>query len=423
MKFIPALYSRLVLAGLILALPAFTLVQAQVDNMPIMPAPTAPKPVPFALEIHNGVIIENGKDAGTATIGNILEYMKKQDPNFSIILGPGVAEFQLRELFLHLPDFSAADICASINASSDSAVISDEIRPGIFSLRLHDTPNVDVAVFNLSGYLNPNGDTDDKTIKDKLDSVIDIIQKTLHDLEPNAPAGELPQFQFHQGASLLVVTGGNPALNVANRVVNALAETPKANAVPVTQGTLTFNGDGRDPAAPATTDSNSSIIWSHADPAAARKLYAQLLDQEASLSASMQNNSLSPQQLLERQQQIRTINEMMQDLTQLSPDATPAPNGYVWVSGEIRAQPGLRILLPANEPYTVSEAIVAAGWTDFSKHVVFLERWEKDQDGKEQLHKYPVDVDAVLLKNQKDKDMIMQSGDIIFVDWSIFSSR
>jgi hypothetical protein len=98
-------------------------------------------------------------------------------------------------------------------------------------------------------------------------------------------------------------------------------------------------------------------------------------------------------------------------------------NGYIWVTGEIRASPGVRIQLPANEPFTVAQAIVDAGWTDFSKHTVFLERWETDKNGKEQLHKYPEDVDAVLLKDQKDQDLVLKPGDLVYVDWSIFASR
>jgi hypothetical protein len=46
------------------------------------PIMAPPKLVPFALEIRNGVILENGKDAGPATIGNILDYMKKRNPDF-----------------------------------------------------------------------------------------------------------------------------------------------------------------------------------------------------------------------------------------------------------------------------------------------------------------------------------------------------
>jgi protein involved in polysaccharide export with SLBB domain len=117
------------------------------------------------------------------------------------------------------------------------------------------------------------------------------------------------------------------------------------------------------------------------------------------------------------------------DMYVLSPgDAVTVPsltetNGYVIVSGEIEHQPALRILLPANEPMTVSTAIIDAGWTDFSKHTVRVLRWEKDKDGKDQLHTYKVDVDAVLLRNQKDQDMVLQAGDVVNVDWSILANR
>lgn len=99
------------------------------------------------------------------------------------------------------------------------------------------------------------------------------------------------------------------------------------------------------------------------------------------------------------------------------------PNGYVIVSGEIGAQPALRIQLSANEPMTVSQAIIMAKWTDFSKHTVKLQRWERDKDGKETLHQYYVNVDDVIFRAQKDKDMVLMPGDNIYVDYSIFAQR
>ena len=242
MKFISALRSSLVLAGLLLALPVSAADQAA-------PAPSAvaqeatPKLVPFALEIRNGTIIENDKEAGTATIGNILEYMKKHAPPFSIVLGPGVADYEVRDLVLHLPDFSAADICAAISASSesdassDAEVISAEIRPGIFALSLHNSPERSVQVYNLGNYLNPNGDATDKAISEKLGLLREIIEEALDNLAPSAPRSMRvqfhPQFQFHRGANLLVVTGTNQALEVASKVINALVRFPvpqRANA-------------------------------------------------------------------------------------------------------------------------------------------------------------------------------------------------
>ncbi len=312
------------------------------------------KTMPFDLEIRHGAILENGKDTVLATIGNILDYMNKRSFAPSIVFGPGVDQYQLRDLVLHLPEFSAGDVCAAIQASSDSAVLSEEIRPGIFALRLHDTPERGIAVYNLNSYFNTaDGKADDKTIQDKLAAVSDIIFKTLKDLDPTFGDATQPHYQFHKGAYLLVVTGTPQELDVANKVIGALTQTPDTNNNPF-----------------AAPDSQ----------------------------ADLQN----------------TANVAK---------AWAATNGYVLVTGEIQHQPALRIVLHSYEPLTVSQAVTMAGWTDFSKHIVNLLRWEKGPDGKEQLHTYKVDVDAVLLKNQKDKDMVLLDGDDIYVDWSLLANK
>jgi protein involved in polysaccharide export with SLBB domain len=83
----------------------------------------------------------------------------------------------------------------------------------------------------------------------------------------------------------------------------------------------------------------------------------------------------------------------------------------------------LIIQLRANEPMTVSEAVIQAGWTDFSKHTVKLLRHETDPQGKDVIKTYHVDVDAVINNAQKDQDIILKPGDTIYVDWSIFANR
>ncbi len=98
--------------------------------------------------------------------------------------------------------------------------------------------------------------------------------------------------------------------------------------------------------------------------------------------------------------------------------------GAVTVTGEIRAQPGIILPLPANKPLTVSDAMIqAGGWTDFSKHNVYIYRYEKDKDGKINKHTYRVDVDAVLLKGEREKDMDLQDGDMIWVEGGILATR
>jgi hypothetical protein len=106
-------------------------------------------------------------------------------------------------------------------------------------------------------------------------------------------------------------------------------------------------------------------------------------------------------------------------------------NAYAMVSGEIRTQPALRIRLDPNDPTTVSTAIINAGWTDFSKHTVFLYRDEKDKNGNVVLDKngkavqdvFKIDVDAILKEHKQDQDMELKPGDLVYVDYSFFANR
>jgi hypothetical protein len=79
----------------------------------------------------------------------------------------------------------------------------------------------------------------------------------------------------------------------------------------------------------------------------------------------------------------------------------------------------------------VSTAIINAGWTDFSKHTVFLYRDEKDKNGNVVLDKngkavqdvFKIDVDAILKEHKQDQDMELKPGDLVYVDYSFFANR
>jgi len=96
-----------------------------------------------------------------------------------------------------------------------------------------------VAVFNLTSYLDPDGKADDKTIQSKLASVTDIIFKTLKDMDPTFSDATQPHYQFHQGANLLVVTGDEQDITVAGQVINALNPPPPSWSGPTYGATPT----------------------------------------------------------------------------------------------------------------------------------------------------------------------------------------
>jgi len=128
---------------------------------------------------------------------------------------------------------------------------------------------------------------------------------------------------------------------------------------------------------------------------------------------------------------VKALNEKGQDPTMYVEPGdfvnVPSQNeiiGTVTVTGEIRAQPGVILPLPANKPLTVSEAMIqAGGWTDFSKHNVYIYRYVTDTSGKVHKDILRVDVDAVLLKGEREKDLNLEDGDMIWVEGGILATR
>jgi len=86
----------------------------------------------------------------------------------------------------------------------------------------------------------------------------------------------------------------------------------------------------------------------------------------------------------------------------------------ITVVGEV----GTQVVLPppGNVPLHLSEVMIKVGWTPWSIHTVELIR---TVDGKKTVTNY--DVDEVLVKGNKDKDVLLQPGDIIHVKKSWFS--
>jgi len=217
LRFAPALLA------LVLFLPAFS---PAAQNTPTLGDAALAKPAnpgPFTLEISRGYIMENGKPSAEASIGNILEYLKKRDDNFSLSLGPGAANLRLSDLILRMPHFEIHAICDALVGTSGGKLNANNYGDNLLSLNLTEgEQGRELAVFNLTNYLNPDGKADDKAIQERIASISDIIFKTLSDLDPSFGDATQPHYQFHKGANLLVVTGTNEDIHVATQVINAL---------------------------------------------------------------------------------------------------------------------------------------------------------------------------------------------------------
>jgi hypothetical protein len=236
MKFISATRPSLFLTVLGLFLPICSFAQsASAQTEPAAATAPAASPAsgiklyPFSLEIRNGAIVEDGRPTDQATVRNVLQYMQDRNISSSISLGPSVSEYVLCDMALHLSasrPFTIWSVIRSIDSSLELTQIDGGNGSPNIILSLSGRPLLGVAVFNLSGYLslcvNLSGIADPKAVNEKMTQLIDIINTTLYSLVPNLPSNAKPQFEFHEGADLLVVTGTNQALDVATKVVNAL---------------------------------------------------------------------------------------------------------------------------------------------------------------------------------------------------------
>lgn len=282
---------------------------------------------PFDLEIRNGHIIENGKSIGDATVGSVLDYLKLKKMPFNVILKPGVADIRINDLVLHQPNFDDGVLLSALGSSVEDEVNTSNPSPGIFMMALRESNEVrQTQVFNLTRYLNPNGDADEKAIQEKLMSLREIIGSTLHDLNPNTPPSLQPNFQFHQGANLLVVVGTTDAITVANQVVNALQPEDGNPSAPSLKNVAQRWADV-DPAAAlawvqSLPDSNKTVADGSRRAPDLTALY-NLFAQMRNLQDGTPGKPLSPQEIQDFEKQMVEMQKVLNGFQKLLPKENP----------------------------------------------------------------------------------------------------
>jgi len=295
----------LFLVGLALAVPRLSAASGTSGSTSATASAAEVNPQHFTLEIRKGQIMEGDKQIGTASVGGILDYLRKKNYDFTIALGPGVADVVVGDMILNMDTFGNYAVGQAIAISASEPLVFNTDFP---ALVLKDQQQRQVAVFNLSAYLNPNGDADDKSIRTKLDSLTQIILHTLEDVNPIDPGGKRLSFQFHAGANLLVVTGTEQAIKVAGQVVNAL-----------------------NPQRPLPMYANVANAWANGDPAATLQ-WAQSLPESSLNDAQMQaimnalkrageQNSQTSEQAKQAQQRAAEIQKLVQEWANSDPAA------------------------------------------------------------------------------------------------------
>ena len=231
------------------------------DTAPaVLPTPQKRPASPYALEIVDGTFLRKGH-LTEAALANVVDALRDLWPEANIVLAPELAKLKVAELKLRsvgqLPEALEALRVASgyrfewrrgwpggaaaIDPATGLPVTAGESALYVLDLGLGSQGNPgerarrSVEVFNLSGYLQHLGKKDEKEVGDSLHQIEMIVFKTLVNLarlnEDNLPENELlPDFQFHPGASLLIVIGSPDALDVARKIVTALPGVPPVAA-------------------------------------------------------------------------------------------------------------------------------------------------------------------------------------------------
>jgi len=226
----------------------------------------ASAPDQFELEIeHGGLKIKAGPNVvGTdaADLETIVKLLRKKHPEANIAMAPELARVMVADLKLHAPyggqdlddilreDLEALRVACGGNFIWKAKQLSNNGgAPALYTLEPSDqflkeqapAKSPQVEVFNFTSYFadlrrteaarltnsGPMGEAGFKNLQeDTIDKTKDIIRETV---ETFAGPSKL-NFQFHQGAKLLVVTGPPDEIAVAKKVIIAMIGEPAGDA-------------------------------------------------------------------------------------------------------------------------------------------------------------------------------------------------
>jgi hypothetical protein len=175
-----------------------------------------------------------------ATLGNIVDVLLELHTNANIVMMPGLAKMKITDLKMrstHEADDSKLqkELQALTVASGYKFRWRRELDPegsalapgsSLYILSYEGDaakPSRSVEVFNLSAYIEQLGKQDGKEIEGIVEKIGTIINHTVQSLKSDDFTSEdLATFEFHPGASLLIVIGPSESLDVARKVVTAL---------------------------------------------------------------------------------------------------------------------------------------------------------------------------------------------------------
>jgi hypothetical protein len=214
-----------------------------------------PKPQNYDLEVKAGGIVTDGAHSKsiTAILANVIDTVRNRYPDANIVISPGLGNIPVSDLKLRtssIPEELEAIRVAcggkfewsggvthvdQANLPTDAA----SNNRGLFTLREPTAPENQriVEAFNIGPYLQSGREGEpesagrqsdkieskevrERRTEEMLEQLKDIILDTISALHPDN--AERPNFQFHRGASVLIVIGSRDSIEVARKVVNAL---------------------------------------------------------------------------------------------------------------------------------------------------------------------------------------------------------
>jgi hypothetical protein len=202
----------------------------------------------YNLEIVDGKLILPTSKV-EATLGNVVDALRDQYTEANIVLAPGLAKLKVADLKLRagrvMDELEGLRVATGgkfeIQGPSMSAQLVDQntglpvggTKPnaGLFVLRdprpTGPTERT-VEAFNIGPYLTwlrmkPNEGAQKRSAEDQaLDEIGQIIQQTISDFKGDSGDADRPTWQYHRGATLLVVIGNIESVEIARKIVNAL---------------------------------------------------------------------------------------------------------------------------------------------------------------------------------------------------------
>lgn len=242
--------------------PALLLCFADVQAQPTSPA-ADPAPVtqenrsarPYVLDITGGMLLHKGQKT-EATLANVVGVLRDLFPGANIVLAPELARMKIADLKLRSVEQLSEALeglrvasgyrfawrkgwpGGAVDPATGLPVSVDASSLYVLDLGTERDPLTQarraVEVFNLSGYLIHDGMIDEKQSAACVQEIEHVVNQTLAMLKQGSLAeDDHTDFQFHPGASLLIVIGSPEALDVARKVVTALpgVSLPDARSV------------------------------------------------------------------------------------------------------------------------------------------------------------------------------------------------